>query len=666
MKTKLMMAGTVLACLAMTACGGGKSRQNGQDAGNGSPEVEVQASEMTAPDGDGVVNGKMTLKDSLRIINTSLMQMSNIKKICGNGFIVTSDGYMPYIHDMKGKVLYAGFYGTKLEPVTDNWYPRFVPEADKFFDGQHIVRCFPDSATVITPVFDAEVDDTTSIGLTALKDDNILVAMGEYGEQMAIYNPDGQRISDWHSYIVQVIAGKYLFEKEDGMYLCDEKGTPIVDKVITRSDYSGGGCLPYKGENKLVGLVSVNGQILTEPVYEYMQTSKHLPKVKKDGVHGYLDYDMKFVPMDEYEEINEFKEGFATVKKDGKWGYINDELKLVVPCVYTKTETFRKGVAKVTDGDESILVNTEGKVLASIDRQFNTWKGRFNVDFNILAWSYPDSDRDSEYLYSGKGLEMSAKNFKFARINGTDTVYAYKFKDTKYLVRVRGQKLEGEFDDVEYIPGKPLVLVKRYGKDLFMSYDGETGYDGWEELDKVIQSSWSTTFDKNTVMQNIKDNFMGIKGVTDVYIFKDTYKFIGENRVYVEVAIDNTGSSRTGVYDAEVSLSPDGSVYGRKITFSWWMDAYSKTSSGVEFGVEEDVVAFLQGNTFVGASGMKVNFVGSCMYMNGARVTGPLRVILQPGIYSTAKLVGSNATLTVNGATGEIINNADGNVYRKE
>lgn len=313
---------------------------------------------------------------------------------------------------MKGKVLYAGFYGTKLEPVTDNWYPRFVPEADKFFDGQHIVRCFPDSATVITPVFDAEVDDTISIGLTALKDDNILVAMGEYGEQMAIYNPDGQRISDWHSYIVQVIAGKYLFEKEDGMYLCDEKGNPIVDKVI--------------------------------------------------------------------------------------------------------------------------------------------------------------------------------------------------------------------------------------------------------------QSSWSTTFDKNTVMQNIKDNFMGIKGVTDVYIFKDTYKFIGENRVYVEVAIDNTGSSRTGVYDAEVSLSPDGSVYGRKITFSWWMDAYSKTSSGVEFGVEEDVVAFLQGNTFVGASGMKVNFVGSCMYMNGARVTGPLRVILQPGIYSTAKLVGSNATLTVNGATGEIINNADGNVYRKE
>ena len=49
----------------------------------------------------------------------------------------------------------------------------------------------------------------------------------------------------------------------------------------------------------------------------------------------------------QFDEVFDFREGFANVKKDGKWGYIDKKGKVVIEPQFDDASDFSEGFVKV-------------------------------------------------------------------------------------------------------------------------------------------------------------------------------------------------------------------------------------------------------------------------------------------------------------------------------
>lgn len=688
MRQTMWIVGLLL-CILLNACGSGSSKQK-----------TVNPSEQTSKSGtheDLYPVEKLSVKDSLRIINTTLLQIPGIRYICGNGYIVTNDG----IYNAKGRRL--TYTNNNTKPIDEGYNPKFVPFADKFFDGRTLYHCVGDSVIQSTPVFDAEVDDKSCIYINPLKDGNLIVTMGEYGEQAAIYSESGERLTAWYGNIQELAEGKYIFENENGYQMYNAKGELLSEHII---EYPGYGnnveILKYKSPTGKVGYISIGGQILTEPVYDDLRMGPSFFLAEKDNIKGYINDEGTFIGTD-FEEIGSFSEGLAPAKKNGQWGYINEKMEVVVPFmyenalevnhglapvqkdglwgyinerneeivpfVYSRAGVFTKhGIAEVYKDGERLLMGTTGNIFKTVGRDCSYFM-RGYMDFMVFTQKYSDPEKNYEaIIMDGNGKSLYASQIKVARINRNDTVTISRARVGGWWFMVNRKNVMNNLDDADYIPGKPYILATLNGRNFYVGYDGTTGFSSLEELESVIQANLSQTLDKTSIIEQLVKHYESNDKIIKASAFENTFKYIGDNQIFVEMCFDIAGG-RSAIYDVEATVSNASMLMSTRQTFDSYLDTwtnYGKPVSVTEFGVEEDVMAYLVGNTFVSPSGVKLNFINMCMYMNGQRVTGRLRIKMLPNNYTSAELQGNGAWLVVDGISNAVINRADGIVYKKE
>lgn len=72
-----------------------------------------------------------------------------------------------------------------------------------------------------------------------------------------------------------------------------------------------------------------------------------------------------------YDEVDNFSEGYAVVKKDSKMGYIDTRGNEVVPCIYDMCYEFSEGMAAVYKGEKYGFIDTKGNVVIPFEYTTN-------------------------------------------------------------------------------------------------------------------------------------------------------------------------------------------------------------------------------------------------------------------------------------------------------
>ena len=119
--------------------------------------------------------------------------------------------------------------------------------------------------------------------------------------------------------------------------------------------------------------------------YEEVNEFKEgIAKVRKDGYNGIITTAGYEVVPCIYEEISDFEDGVAKVKKDGYYGIVTTVGYEVVPCIYEEIDNFNEGFAKVKKGDKYGYISSSGKEIVDCkyDESFYFMDGRAVVKRN--------------------------------------------------------------------------------------------------------------------------------------------------------------------------------------------------------------------------------------------------------------------------------------------
>ena len=130
------------------------------------------------------------------------------------------------------------------------------------------------------------------------------------------------------------------------------------------------GNIVFSGEDEIVSFHSFS---------EGMAAAGKRPNMYTPRKWGFIDKGGNVVIQCEYDDVEDFKEGFARVSNDGKYGYINKTGKLVVPIIYERPAIgsvndqifldgtdFSEGFARVYKDGKWGFVDTTGEVIVPL------------------------------------------------------------------------------------------------------------------------------------------------------------------------------------------------------------------------------------------------------------------------------------------------------------
>jgi hypothetical protein len=124
--------------------------------------------------------------------------------------------------------------------------------------------------------------------------------------------------------------------------------------------FSNGYLKVYK--NGMEGIINDQGQLIVEPIYQYVSTAaKDFFVIKLNDKYGTIDLRGKQVIPADYSRELVFSDGLAAVELNGKYGYINPKGELIIPYQYDRVADFRNGRAMVTLNGESYEIDRQNK-----------------------------------------------------------------------------------------------------------------------------------------------------------------------------------------------------------------------------------------------------------------------------------------------------------------
>ncbi len=88
--------------------------------------------------------------------------------------------------------------------------------------------------------------------------------------------------------------------------------------------------------------------------------------VKADGRMKWIDRKGNAISDIDFTDLGQLHEGLAYASNQGKYGFIDTSGHYVIPPVYETVTTFDAGVAAARSGDDSLLLDRSGKLLARI------------------------------------------------------------------------------------------------------------------------------------------------------------------------------------------------------------------------------------------------------------------------------------------------------------
>lgn len=125
------------------------------------------------------------------------------------------------------------------------------------------------------------------------------------------------------------------------------------------------------------------------------------------GLWGYISVDGEIVIEPIYEQAYGFSDGMAAVKLNGKWGFINSEGIIVVPCEYDKVEdSFKDGKGKLVKDDEIYIFDKSGSQIDIYD------KPRDDDEYYDGGY-YDDTPSIYDNPYYNDNLDMDQQSIEF-------------------------------------------------------------------------------------------------------------------------------------------------------------------------------------------------------------------------------------------------------------
>lgn len=172
-------------------------------------------------------------------------------------------------------------------------------------------------------------------------------------------------------------------------------------------------------KNKLWGLFGIeNHQLKIFPNASFLgPCMENLCKINIGGIYdknskkttgglwGYVSVDGQIVIEPIYEQAYSFSDGMAAVKLNGKWGFINSEGIIIVPCEYDKVETrFENGKGKLLKDEEIFVFDKSGKQIESYEQE--------DEDYYDGGY-YDDTQSIYDNPYYNDNLDMDQQSIEF-------------------------------------------------------------------------------------------------------------------------------------------------------------------------------------------------------------------------------------------------------------
>ncbi|SFN96228.1 WG containing repeat-containing protein [Bizionia echini] len=234
----------------------------------------------------------------------------------------------------------------------------------------------------------------------------------------AIIDMDGNKITDFKYKNLRQTSEKYISVKVNGKWnFIDTMGNNIfndsinvVDKGIFNS------VAVYRGNNRKLGIIHINGTIITEPIYNiiYGQNYSENWIVKKDGKYGVINSQGEIIVPLIYQKITHVvnENDPIAVRLNNKFGYVNHS-KEIIPFDYDEALPFINGIARVKKDGLYHYINKKNKILCSFEHE-GGWNGQeyFSDNLSIfkLNGKYGYINKKGETII--KPIFDSANNFK--------------------------------------------------------------------------------------------------------------------------------------------------------------------------------------------------------------------------------------------------------------
>ncbi|QJD84256.1 WG repeat-containing protein [Cohnella herbarum] len=125
--------------------------------------------------------------------------------------------------------------------------------------------------------------------------------------------------------------------------------------LASSRDYPGGeGAVRVVDKNKKIGVIGLTGREVAPPKYDELRDFRDgFAVMKRDKKYGMIDLTGKEVIAPQYSSLGYFNEGLASFTKNGKSGYVDIKGNEVIPAQFenTITSNFSNGMAAVRIGN---------------------------------------------------------------------------------------------------------------------------------------------------------------------------------------------------------------------------------------------------------------------------------------------------------------------------
>jgi hypothetical protein len=237
-------------------------------------------------------------------------------------------------------------------------------------------------------------------------------------------------------------------------------------------------------------------------------------------------------PEDIFDEVYDYREGYAGVVLNKKRNFINTNGELISDRWFDEVKPFEDGYAKVILNKKRNIINTNGELISDrwFDDVYEFKNGYCRVKLND-KWNFINTDGeyvfdkwfDSNSNFDKNGYcEVKLNNkWNFININGeylfdswfdasrnfdTNGYTEVKLNDKWNFIKTDGEVLSDKwFDDVRFFHGG-YASVKLNNKWNFINTDGEYVFDKWfDDVYHIVNGYFR-------VELNDKVNFMNIDG----------------------------------------------------------------------------------------------------------------------------------------------------------
>lgn len=191
-----------------------------------------------------------------------------------------------------------------------------------------------------------------------------LAAVEYLGYQMLI-NQFGYNIGEPAYDSVHVLTPDLaLAKRKTRIDLFNKKGELIFQTFNQLSLHPAG--LLEKTSDGRVGLVSMKGEIILDPIYkEITPLDEKILKVKREDEVGLMNRHGHWILRlsSEYQDIGGKSEGMISIKKNDSWGFVNDKSQLLIANRYDSVTSFQDGLAAAFLGGDWGFINNQEKLI---------------------------------------------------------------------------------------------------------------------------------------------------------------------------------------------------------------------------------------------------------------------------------------------------------------